>query len=72
MLNYLDEYENRTRYKEICSLLIHFLKFAFHATLKNNNLSKILSGTSSDVDTWQNQFGFKLCQFLESMQHSGK
>jgi len=62
MLNYLDEYENMTWSKEICSLLIRFLKFSFHAILKNNNLSKILSSTS-DADTLLNQFGLKLYQF---------
>ena len=61
MLSHLDEYRKMGWCKKICSLSTHFLKFSFHALLKNN-LSKILSRASaSDSETWQNQPGWRLC-----------
>ena len=73
VLSHLDEYGKMGWCKKICSLSIHFLKFSFHALLKNNNVSKILSSTSaSDAETWQNQLGWRLCRFCKvcSIQES--
>lgn len=59
--------------KKICPLSIHLLKFSFHALLKNNNLSKILSSISaSDAETQQNQLELRLCWFwnVSSIQES--